>query len=183
MTMNTTPQLDPKSPWVADTRTLPRAPGSIKQWSSEAAFDEKLGLDLVAVPAGAAIEMRAELTAVSEGILVSGAVSAPIAGECGRCLTAIDDTLSVTVSELYAYEDSTTAETTDEDEIFRLQGDLLDLEPMVRDGLVFAMPSTPLCRPECPGLCPDCGTPWDTLPSDHSHETLDPRWAELKKLL
>lgn len=138
---------------------------------------------MISVPAGAPVTVRVTLTSVSEGILVSGTVEAPVTGECGRCLEPISETLSVEVSELYAYEDSATAETTDADEIMRVQGDLLDLEPMVRDGLVFAMPSTPLCRPDCPGLCPDCGTPWDALPDDHSHESADPRWAALKDLL
>lgn len=147
-------------------------------------FTERLGLDLIAVPAGTPVSVSATLTSVSEGILVTGTVSAPVHGECARCLAAIDETLEVSLSELYAYEDSTTAETTDEEEVMRLQGDLLDLQPLVRDALVFAMPSTPLCRPDCPGLCAVCGEAWEALPADHGHEDpVDPRWAELKKLL
>lgn len=183
MTMDKTPQLDPKAPLVADTRTLPRSPGSSKDLSIDTSFPEPLGLELIAVPAGETIRLRITLTSVSEGVLVSGTVTAPIGGECARCLTEIQDTLEASVSELYAFEGSTTAETTDEDEIMRLQGELLDLEPLVRDALVFAMPSSPLCRPDCPGLCPECGQPRDTLPDDHSHEVVDPRWADLKKLL
>ena len=89
-------------------------------------------------------------------------------GECGRCLRAIDDTLDVTFQELYAYEDSTTDETTDEDEVGRMQGDLIDLEPALRDAVVLALPTNPLCREDCPGLCPECGVPWDDLPADHA---------------
>jgi uncharacterized protein len=181
--MPKTPPLDPKAPLVADTRTLPRSPGSIKEWSADIPFTEGLGLDLIAVPQGASVAIRVNLTSVSEGILVTGTISAPVHAECGRCLKPIEDTLVAEVSELYAFEDSTTAESTDEDEVMRLQGDLLDLEPTVRDALVFAMPSTPLCRSDCPGLCPDCGAPWETLPADHGHEAVDPRWAALKKLL
>ncbi|MGH8793816.1 MAG: YceD family protein [Stackebrandtia sp.] len=180
---SSTPPLDPKAPLVANTRTLPRSPGSAKEWSAEAAFAERLGPDLIAVPAGTPVSVRVTLTSVSEGILASGTASAETHGECARCLTEIDDTLRVEVSELYAFEDSTTAETTDEDEVMRLQGDLLDLEPAVRDALVFGMPNSPLCRPDCPGLCSGCGEPWDQLPEGHGHEAVDPRWAELKKLL
>jgi uncharacterized protein len=94
----------------------------------------------------------------------------------------VQDTLSVELQELYAYEGSVTEATTEADEIMRLEGDLLDLEPAVRDALVLAMPVTPLCRPDCPGLCAECGVPWDELPDDHGHEAVDPRWAGLDKL-
>jgi uncharacterized protein len=181
--MHKTPPLDPKAPLVADTRTLSRSPGSQKEWSNTTSFAERLGRDMIAIPSGASVEVRVTLTAVSEGILVTGTVTAPVHGECVRCLKAIEDTLSVEVSELFAFEDSTTAETTDADEVMRLQGDLLDLEPVVRDALVFGMPGAPVCRADCPGLCAECGEPWDTLPSDHDHEIVDPRWSALKKLL
>ena len=183
MTMKKTPPLDPKAPMVADTRTMSRAPGTVKEWSADLDIDDRLGLDMIAIPAGSTVKARLNLTAVSEGILVTGTVKAPVTGECGRCLKAIEETLVVDVNELYVFEDSTTAETTDEDEVMRLQGELIDLEPTIRDALVFAMPPTPLCRPDCPGLCPDCGATWDELPDDHGHEVMDPRWAALKKLL
>src|SRR5690606_18096942 len=115
-------------------------------------------------------------------VLADGEVEATAEGECARCLAPVEDALRVRVQELYAYEGSVTEETTDADEILRLQGDLLDLEPTVRDALVLAMPVTPLCRPDCPGLCAECGVPWDELPDDHRHETVDPRWAALEKL-
>lgn len=184
MTMpSSTPHLDPKAPLVANTAKLSRSPGSTQAWSADTSFAKSLGLDLIAVPAGTPVAVRLTLTSVSEGVLASGSASAQTHGECARCLAQISDELQVSVSELYAFEDSTTAETTDEDEVMRLQGELLDLEPTVRDALVFGMPNPPLCRPDCPGLCVGCGEPWDDLPADHSHEDLDPRWAALKKLL
>ncbi len=105
-----------------------------------------------------------------------------MAGECGRCLRPINDTLVVDVAELYAYANSTTDETTEDDEVGRIQDDLIDLEPVVRDAVVLALPVNPVCRQDCPGLCPDCGVPWDDLPADHSHERTDPRWAALSTL-
>jgi uncharacterized protein len=141
-----------------------------------------LGVEMISVPAGADLKLDLSLQAVSEGVFVSGSVSGPVIGECGRCLREINDTVDVTVQELYAYEDSTTDETTDEDEVGRMQGDLIDLEPAVRDAVVLKLPITPLCRPDCPGLCPDCGVHYDELPADHSHELGDPRWAALRNL-
>ncbi len=136
------------------------------------------------MPEGTELRLDLRLESVSEGVLVSGTVRGTAVGECGRCLRPIELELDVPVQELYAYPDSTTEATTDEDEISRVQDDRIDLEPLVRDAVVLALPTTPLCRPDCPGLCPVCGSHWDDLPADHRHEEqLDPRWAALRKLL
>ncbi len=83
---------------------------------------------------------------------------------------------------MFAYENSTTDETTEEDEMGRVRDDLIDLEPAVRDAVVLALPQNPVCRDDCPGMCPECGVPWDELPAGHGHEQVDSRWAELSKL-
>jgi uncharacterized protein len=140
-----------------------------------------LGLELIGVPPGAELDLRLRLESVSEGVLVSGTVTAPLQGECGRCLRPISDTIDVEIQELFAYAHSTTDETTDEDEVGRLQGDLIDLEPVLRDAVVLALPANPVCREDCPGLCPGCGVPLDELPADHGHAQLDPRWAALSQ--
>lgn len=143
---------------------------------------DDLGLELIGVPRGDDLTLDLSMQSVSEGVYVSGTATARLVGECGRCLRPIDDVLDVTIGELYAYEHSTTVETTEEDEVGRIQDDLIDLEPVVRDAVVLALPVNPVCREDCPGLCPDCGVPWDDLPADHSHEQLDSRWATLSKL-
>jgi uncharacterized protein len=141
-----------------------------------------LGLELVGVPEGAELRLDLRLESVSEGVLVTGTVTGPVTGECGRCLRAISDTVEVPIQELYAYEHSVTDETTEEDEVGRLQGDLIDLEPALRDAVVLALPTHPLCREDCPGLCPECGVHWDDLPADHTHRQVDARWAALQRL-
>jgi len=143
---------------------------------------EDLGVELIGVPRGSDLVLDLTLQSVSEGVYVSGRVRARLAGECGRCLRTIEDTMDVEIAELYAYEDSTTDETTDEDEVGRIEHDLIDLEPVVRDALVLALPVNPVCREDCRGLCPECGVPWDDLPTGHTHDHLDPRWAALSKL-
>ncbi|GAB3222264.1 YceD family protein [Glycomyces halotolerans] len=173
---------DPAAPLVVDTAELGRSAGATAEVVREVAAPESFGLEVFKVPRSAPLSLGLHLTAVSEGVLVGGEVEAPVEGECARCLAPIEDALRVQVQELYAYEGSVTEETTDADEILRLRGDLLDLEPAVRDALVLAMPVTPLCRPDCPGLCAECGVPWDELPADHRHESVDPRWAALDKL-
>jgi uncharacterized protein len=143
---------------------------------------EGLGLELIGVPPRAELAVALRLESVSEGVLVSGTVTGPVEGECSRCLRPINETLEVTIQELFAYAHSTTDETTDEDEVGRLQGDLIDLAPVLRDAVVLALPTNPLCREDCPGLCPECGVRWDELPDDHNHRQVDPRWAALTQI-
>jgi uncharacterized protein len=173
---------DPRSPMVLDTRDLPRSPGAMRVVERVITAPKDLGLELIRVPEGSDLALSVRLESVSEGVLASGHVQGPLVGECGRCLRGIDAALDVTFQELYAYQHSTTDETADEDEVGRIQGDLINLEPALRDAVVLALPNHPLCREDCPGLCPECGTPWDELPEDHEHDQVDPRWAALKQI-
>ncbi|MEW2380872.1 YceD family protein [Micromonospora sp. NPDC047707] len=182
MPKHTPSPLDPRSPLVLDTRELPRRPGALRTVKRVVPAPADLGVELIGVPEGADLDLDLRLESVSEGVLVSGTVSGPIKGECSRCLREIDDTVAVPIQELYAYENSTTDMTADEDEVGRMQGDLIDLEPALRDAVVLTLPTNPLCREDCPGLCPDCGVAWDELPADHSHQQVDPRWAALSQL-
>ena len=142
-----------------------------------------LGVPLIGVPEGSPLDLDLRLESVMEGVLVSGTVTAPVRGECGRCLESFEDGVEVEVQELFAYPESATDMTSEEDEVPRLQGDMIDLEPVLRDAVVLALPTNPLCRDDCGGLCPDCGARWEDLPTDHSHEQVDPRWAALESLV
>lgn len=136
---------------------------------------------MVVVPEGREIELDVLLESVVEGVLVSGSATAETEGQCARCLDPLSETVRVEFTELFAYPDSTTEATTDADEVHRLVDDLIDLEPVVRDALVLALPQAPLCSPDCPGLCPVCGGRRADLGREHGHETIDPRWAALNE--
>jgi len=136
-------------------------------------------VELIGVPEGAEVRMRLRLESVMEGVLVSGEVDVPVTGSCARCLEPLEDTLELDVQELFAYEGSTTEETSEEDEVRRVEGDFLDLEPLMRDTVVLSLPLAPVCTDDCAGLCVDCGQRLDELPADHHHELVDPRWAGL----
>ena len=181
MPENRKPQhrLDPRTPLVVDTRELGRRPGSMRPLRRTVPAPESLGGELIGVPLGADVDLDLRLESVMEGVLVSGTATAPLSGECGRCLEPVDDTLTVDLQELYAYTDS---DDQDED-VSRMEGDLLDLEPVLRDAVVLALPLTPLCRPDCAGLCVECGERLDDLPADHGHSAPDPRWAALQSVL
>ncbi|MPZ85152.1 MAG: DUF177 domain-containing protein [Actinophytocola sp.] len=170
-----------RSPWVVDTRELGRRPGLSRDVHRVVHTREALGVEgVIAVPKGAEVELDVLLESVVEGVLVSGTALVPVEGECSRCLDLISgEEIEVPFTELFAYPDSATEQTTDEDEVARLVDDLVDLGPVVRDAAVLALPSVPLCTPDCAGLCPECGAKWADLGPDHRHETIDPRWAAL----
>jgi uncharacterized protein len=186
MPENTTPMHQQpaaqRSPFAFDLRELGRRAGSLREYRRSVPAPAGLGLELIEVPEAAPLALDLRLESVTEGVLVTGTVSAPIAGQCGRCLDPVSDELSVDFVELFAYPNSATEETTEEDEIHRINGDLLDVEPVVRDAVVLGLPWTPLCRPDCAGLCPTCGQRLDELPAGHAHELIDPRWAALERL-
>jgi uncharacterized protein len=171
----------PRSPFVFDLRELDRRAGSLREYRRSVPAPAWLGLDLIGVPEGAPLALDLRLESVTEGVLVTGTVTAPLTGQCGRCLDPLSDELDVDVCELFAYPDSATDETTERDEIHRIDRDLLDVEPMVRDAVVLGLPWTPLCRPDCAGLCPTCGQRLDDLPAGHAHDEIDPRWAALAR--
>ncbi len=140
-----------------------------------------MGLDLIRVPEGGTVELDVLAESVVEGVLISGTAVAAVRGECARCLDPVSDEVEVELQELFAYPDSATDASTDEDEVNRIVDDLIDLEPVVRDLLLTALPSSPVCSPDCPGLCAGCGAKWAELDPDHHHETIDPRWAALRE--
>lgn len=180
MPAKTTFRLDPRRPLVLDVRELGRRPGSMRPVVATVPAPDGLGVDLARVPVDQPLELDLRMESVVEGVLVSGTVTGAVTGECARCLGPVADQVSVDVQELFAYADSATEATTDDDEVSHLVGDLLDLEPVVRDAIVLALPLSPLCREDCRGLCPDCGEALDQLPADHSHTApVDPRWAAL----
>lgn len=146
-----------------------------------------LGAGLVAVPEGTDIELGVRLEAVMEGVLVSGTARAPFTGECARCLDPLDSHVEADFQELFVYPDEESefeeSETDDDEEVNRLDGDLLDLEPMVRDAVVLALPQLALCRDDCPGLCQECGAKLAEAGPEHRHdERADPRWSTLSAL-
>jgi uncharacterized protein len=185
MPENRKPQhrLDHRNPLVLDTRELGRRAGSMRTVRFPAPAPADLGVELIGVPTGSEIDLDLRLESVMEGVLVSGTAAVQLAGECGRCLEPVTETLTVDLQELFAYPDSTTDDTTDEDETARMEGDFLDLEPTLRDAVVLALPLTPLCREDCAGLCADCGERLDDLPEDHTHDAPDPRWSGLQDLI
>jgi uncharacterized protein len=166
---------------VLDTRELGRRPGSQREVSRTVPAPADLGIEVLRVPEGAPVELDLRTEAVMEGVLVTGTARAALEGECVRCLEPISEEIEVRFQELFVYDDRE-VDPDEELEVSKLQDDLVDLEPLLRDAVVLALPFQPLCQDDCPGLCAECGARLADDP-DHTHgEPVDPRWAALATL-
>ena len=193
----------PRGALVFDMRQLGRQAGSALTQTRIVPAPDDLRLELIWVPAGADVPLEVRFEAVSEGVLVTGTAIAPLAGECARCLAPLTSSVAVGFQELYLYPESRhdrhdkhdqhdkhdwhdrhdDSGEQDDEELHYLDGDLLDLEPVFRDAVVLALPMSPLCREDCPGLCAECGAPLADAGPGHRHDAaVDPRWAALQQL-
>ena len=183
--MNNSNRLDPRAPLVLDTRELGRRPGSMREMTLTVPAPADLGIEVLGVAEGAPVDLDLRLEAVMEGVLVTGTARTTLTGECARCLEPLTEEIEVGLQELYVYEDHAITDPDqgdEDDEVSMLQDDLVDLEPLLRDAVVLALPFQPLCRDDCPGLCTECGARLADDP-DHTHEAaIDPRWAALAQL-
>ena len=174
-------RLDPRSPLVVDARELGRRPGTQRKVHRTIPAPAGLGTEVIGVPEGSDLELDLRLEAVMEGILVSGTIRGRAEGECVRCLDPVEDEIEADVQELFVYP-GRTPEGEDEDELRELVDEMIDLEPVLYDTLVPALPFQPVCRDDCPGLCSECGGRLADAPG-HTHESADPRWDALQELL
>lgn len=165
-------------PMAFDITRLGRRPGAMVTLRTTVPSPSRIGLDMIAIEADAPLELDLQVQSVSEGVLVTGTVTAPTAGECCRCLTKLDGQVQVRLTELFAYPDSTTEATTEEDEVGHIVDNTVDLEQSIVDAVGLELPFSPVCTPDCPGLCPECGVSLAADPA-HQHDGIDPRWAKL----
>jgi uncharacterized protein len=118
-------------------------------------------------------------TRTPQGILLQVAFQALINLECVRCLTSFQQTLNIDFTELYAFSKRYI---TDSGLIMPETG-IIDLNPVLRDYILLEIPISPLCRPDCKGLCPICGNNLNESTCHHEDDFVDPRMASLKSLL
>jgi DUF177 domain-containing protein len=157
-----------------DVRDLLEHPGSSREVHLAEPFD---GLEaaLAEVPGDAPVQVDVLLESVVEGILVSGLLRGRIDYQCARCLKPFSGDFRVEVTELFALEPSA------EEDQYPVREGAIDLEPMVRDAVLLAVPFSPLCRPDCLGLCERCGGDRN-LGECTCPPAVDPRWEPLGRL-
>jgi len=117
------------------------------------------------------------LSRTAAGILVQGQLEVGITGECYRCLDDVTQNVTIPVEELYAYPPTSTSE------FSVLEDAVLDLAPLLRAEVMLASTNGVLCREDCKGLCPECGTNLNYDTCDCASNAIDPRLAGLKNFL
>ena len=168
---------------MVNVTRLGRRPGAMFPLHETVTNPHRIGLAMVGIEAGTPLELDLRVESVSEGVLVSGTVTGEISGECARCLAPFGGPVTVDVTELFAYPDSLTEATTEEDEVGRVIADTVDLEQPIIDAVGLELPFSPVCRDDCPGLCATCGVALATAEPGHHHDQIDPRWAKLASLM
>ena len=116
------------------------------------------------------------LTRTTRGVLIKGQFSTELQTECVRCLESFHLTLNVPMEEMFAFSAAS-------DPIYFIDEGWLDLRQPLREQIMLALPIHSVCRPDCKGLCPNCGQNLNEGPCNCSTEEIDPRLADLKKLL
>jgi len=160
------------SPLVIDVTELLESHGSPKALEFVALVD-----GLQAGLATAHPEMRFELVAehIDGGIWVRGSVLGRYEASCRRCLVEIRQPFRFEAAELYRPAGEVW------EEGYVIKETSIDLGPLVRDTVLLNLPTDPLCREDCAGLCPRCGVNLNDEPHDHPPE-IDARWTALREL-
>lgn len=134
-----------------------------------------LAVSTAAVPEGSDVVVEVVLESLSDGITARGSVEVPWEGECRRCLEMTSGTVHAPIDEVFK-------DHPDEGETLPLDGDFVDLGPIVHDAVVLSLPLAPLCRPDCPGPDPESFPVVADRGSEAAERPPDPRWAALEGL-
>lgn len=162
-------------PLVLGVTDLRRQPG-LRRRVERADVLRDLGISTAVVPEGAEVSVDLELEAVSNGIVATGTVRAPWVGECRRCLRTVEGMSEARVQEIFETDPT-------EGETYPLGNEVVDLEPMVRDAVLLALPLAPLCGDDCRGPAPETFPTGPAGSGEGEDETpVDPRWAALADL-
>ena len=129
----------------------------------------------------APVHVDLEVQSAVKDVLVHGKVTGEVAHECRRCLEPVPVRIDEEVS-MY-FQDGVPDEEAEAGEVYPLpeRGDL-DLTQAVREQVALAVPQFALCREECRGLCPHCGTNLNEGDCECAVEEVDDRWAALRRI-
>ena len=162
------------SPLLVNVAELLRRAGSIREIDRQIDVAEFV-FDDARIVEGSKVDVELTLEALTDGIVVHGKLQADWKFECRRCLCPLTGHTEVEVQELYQ------AVISDPD-AYPITGEQLDLLEMARENVLLAVPLAPLCRADCPGLCPQCGADLQSASCSCSRQVRDERWAALDAL-
>jgi len=120
-------------------------------------------------------------------VFVNGHVDTQAQVECDRCLKPVEIPVSADFELEYIsgseYETSSAAELTEaEMSVSVFDGKAIDVDEIVKEQILLAVPTRMLCREDCKGICPECGTDRNKGECNCVSNEIDPRWAALKTL-
>lgn len=167
--------IDPRSGLVFDIHELGRRAGGLKEIEARVPAPDGIGNAMIGVPANSSVDLEVRLESVVEGVLATGVAGLQLRGQCARCLTEIEADAEIDIQELFYWP----GREPEDEEASHIEGDLVDLEPVLRDAAVLDLPFIPLCREDCEGLCSICGANLNDDPGHTHGEAIDPRWASL----
>jgi uncharacterized protein len=113
-----------------------------------------------------------------QGFLLQGDFIAEINLECVRCLDEFSQPLKWSVTDLYAFDRRNITESG----LLVPEDGQIDLEPLLREYALLEVPISPVCKPDCKGLCPVCGENLNKTDCGH-HPEPDSPFAVLKDML
>ena len=119
------------------------------------------------------------VTRTAQGLLLQALIQAETTAECARCLEEFTIKLETDSTELYAFS----ANSVTDSELILPENGILDFTPILREEMLLAMPISPICRPDCKGLCSVCGENKNHGDCNHEEEEIDPRLDILKSFL
>ncbi|NOZ04746.1 MAG: DUF177 domain-containing protein [Chloroflexi bacterium] len=129
------------------------------------------------------LQGKISLLRVVDGILCIGDLTCQVELACGRCLEPYSQEVNFTFEEeFHEVAQALDDEDVEDPSLFLVEQNILDASEVVRQNLLLAFPTRPLCRPDCKGLCRSCGENRNLRTCDCPPEEGDPRWAALRKL-
>jgi uncharacterized protein len=104
-------------------------------------------------------------------------LDAALQGPCMRCLEPAAPSFAVDAREIDVPDEGPELDSP------YVDGEIVDVGGWTRDALALTLPANLLCRDDCLGLCPECGTNLNDAGPDHHHDKApDPRWAALSQI-
>lgn len=160
------------TPYTVSVRDIVGQPGGVREHRIACVSGQKLGEGLVAVESDAVVNVVVRIESIYDGLLISAHVNTVASGVCGRCLTEIEIPVEVEFQELFAYPSKEPSD-------YEVLDDHVNLESLVRDTVVLALPFQPVCQTDCRGLNPETGERLADTSEYEPRGVVDPRWSAL----
>lgn len=156
----------------SQTLKLEESPETLELCAEGASFEEPVKVDLSVSKSGAQLICRGEM-------------KTSVRLECSRCLLLYDQPLVSNLDFVIDFGESPQEFKSEEDNYFVADpsSGFFQIDNLIRETILLALPLKPLCLEDCKGLCPICGTDLNKSQCNCVKKETDPRWEKLKGLL